>query len=259
MKRFMISAQEIQTIYKAYWKPGYGSISAQEAMFLQEGIEKHKPQIFLEIGTASGISTGFIALFLSNNKNHAELFTIDLEETFWVDRSQPTGFLAEKICPNTNTEISYIRNVDSTEVQHKFLDQKIDMAFIDANHQHPWPTLDMISILPFMNRGALIYHHDLALYKHQKPILGIGPKYLFDQIPTNLRIVTPQAKENIYYIITPDNYLELTKSLIDSLYLPWTIRRKISEMTLDKFRDLAKTYWGDDLQLVLEQTIKKFN
>ncbi len=254
-----VSLEDIQTIHKAYWKPGYGSISSQEAMFLQEGIEKHKPQNFLEIGTASGLSTGFIAIFMNKNNSNAELFTMDLDETFWADRSQLTGFLAEKICPNSNISINYVRNVDSTQIQNLFQDKKIDMAFIDANHQHPWPTLDMISILPFMKKGSLIYHHDLALYKHQTPIYGIGPKYLFDQIPDSLKVVTSQSEKNIYYVITPDNYLEFTKSLMDSLYLPWTIRIKIPEDTLKKYRDIAKRYWGDDLLIVLENTIKKFN
>ncbi|MDJ0554513.1 MAG: sulfotransferase [Microcoleaceae cyanobacterium MO_207.B10] len=259
LSNLRVSLQEIQTIHKTYWKPGYGSISAKEAMFLQEGIEKNKPQKFLELGTASGLSTGFIAMFMNKNNNNTELFTIDLDETFWADRNQKTGFLAEKICPNGNININYFRNMNSTQIPNLFEEQKIDMAFIDANHQHPWPTLDMMSILPFMNKGSLVYHHDLALYKHQAPIFGIGPKYLFDQIPVNLRIVTPEAEGNIYYVITPDNYLELTQSLIDSLYLPWTIRSKISEVTLEGFRSIAKKFWGNDLLLELEKAIKKFN
>lgn len=255
----MTSLSEIQKIHKAHWKPGYGSISAKEAMFLQGGIYKRKPKTFLEIGTASGLSTGFIAKFLDNNKNDAKLFSLDLNDTFWGEEGAKTGFLAEKIADGASVPISYLFNVDSTVIPENFADQEIDMAFIDANHQHPWPTLDMLSLMPFVKSKALIYHHDLALYTQQVPVFGIGPKYLFDQIPHQLRVATPEPKRNIYYIIAPENYRAFSESLIKSLFLPWTIRRKLTEDTLNRFRAIIKKYWNEEILTAFNKTSSIYN
>lgn len=252
----MIGLDIIREVHKKFWKPGYGSISAKEAYFIQQGIAEYKPKRFLEIGTASGLSTGFIGMFLSQNDGE-EVVTLDIDKVFWADQTKETGFLAKDICDG-DIKITYIREKDSTYLQENYIEDKFDMAFVDANHQHPWPVLDMIAVLPLMKKGALIYHHDLALYKNQTPIYGVGPKYLFDQIPEYIRCAIKEVEKNIYYIKTPDNYMDLAPALIDALYLPWTIRKKIPESIFDKYKYIAKRYWNEDLVDALEKTAGKF-
>ncbi len=60
----MKTIEEIYKIHDMCWRKGYSSISAKEANFLQIGIAEDKPKRFIEIGTASGLSAGFIALFM---------------------------------------------------------------------------------------------------------------------------------------------------------------------------------------------------
>jgi predicted O-methyltransferase YrrM len=257
----MISYEEIKQIHQAHWKKGYGSISAKEAYFMQLGIGEHKPKRFLEVGTASGLSTGFIGLFMNENEGES-ILTIDYDTTFWMDRSEPTGYLAERIMKDCgpDVKIDFVRSTISTHVAlDRQSQEKFDMAFIDANHQHPWPTLDMIAILPFMEPGAFIYNHDLALYKLQSPIFGIGPKYLFDQIPEHLRKVTSDVKENIFYVKTPTDYRVLEKAMMDALFLPWTLRHKIEQPILNKFISIARQYWSEELADAIQITAEKFN
>ena len=58
----------------------------------------------------------------------------------------------------------------------------------------------MITTLPIMAKGAQIIYHDLSIYKHQTPIYGVGPKYLFDQIPDHLITVINDNDKNIFSI-----------------------------------------------------------
>ena len=254
----MLPIQTIRELHKSYWKKGFGSISAKEAFFLQMGIAQHKPRRVIEIGTASGLSTGFIALFMHEN-NGSELTTLDLDTTFWLDRSKSTGYLAEQIYPHGNIKINYIRGKNSSCIPEHLSQGKFDMGFIDANHQHPWPTLDMICLLPAMEKACAIYHHDLSLYKNQNPIYGIGPKYLFDQVSDDMKEVTSEPEANIFFLRTPDNYADMQQAMIDSLYLPWTIRQKIDISTIQSIAKLAHTHWSQELSDVIHFTANKFN
>ena len=254
----MISQTEINSIHSQVWKKGYGSISSLEAGFIQDVILETKPERVLEVGTASGLSTGFIAKFMSC-LGLGELVSVDLDTHFWFDRTKPTGFLAEEIYAGNDIKISIFRGKDSTHLPETYENNKFDLAFIDANHQHPWPVLDMISVLPVLTPGAKVIHHDLALYKLQSPVFGIGPKYLYDQVSDEFKVVTNEPKKNIFYIQTTDDYLDFEESLIQALYLPWTIRRPLSESTIDKFSAIINNYWSQNLLKAFNQCLEKFN
>ena len=254
----MIPQNEIDHIRSKVWKQGYRSISAREAGFIQNVIIQRKPKRFLEVGTASGISTGFIAKFMSRNGGE-ELVSLDLEKIFWDDRSKPTGFLAKEIYHGDQIKLTILQEKDSTFVSEAYYDNKFDAAFIDAQHQHPWPTLDTIAVLPFLNKMAVIIYHDLALYRMQTPVLGIGPKYLYDQIHKNLKVVTSDPKKNIFYIKTTDNYSDYEEALLSSLYIPWSIRNPIPAATVDKLRTIVEMHWGTRLLRAFDDSVLKFN
>jgi predicted O-methyltransferase YrrM len=60
----MYSIDQIHAIHGRIWNAGLGSISAEEAAFLQDGVASDNPTNVIEVGTASGLSTGFLALFM---------------------------------------------------------------------------------------------------------------------------------------------------------------------------------------------------
>lgn len=254
----IVAQSEIDLIHAQFWQKGYGSVSAEEAGFIQDSILATKPKRFLEIGTASGLSTGFIAKFMSN-LGGGELVSVDLDTHFWVDRTKETGFLASEIYTGDEVTVNIFRGQDSTHLPETYHDHKFDLAFIDANHQHPWPVLDMISVLPVLTPNARVIHHDLALYQLQKPVLGIGPKYLYDQFPDQFKVVTDDPRKNIFYLSTTDNYQDFEQFLINSLYLPWTNRQPISTLTIDKFKAIINAYWSQNLLAVFEKCLQKFN
>jgi len=256
----MTPKQELENIRQTrakFWQPGFGTITEYDALYLLEGIKKCKPKNVLELGTASGISTGLIASFLHDNDGD-KLTTIDYSETFWVDKTKPTGYLASEIYKKNRVDIKFIRGQYSAYLHDISYQDEFDLVFIDANHQHPWPTLDMICLLPFIKSGARVYHHDLSLYKLQQPILGIGPKFLFDQVAAFDRHVAKDKDENTYYFVNPQNFRDLEKCLIDALYLPWTTKQRISEKVITHIADIAKKHWSSNLSKEILNTYSKF-
>ena len=252
--------KDILEVHRLHWQQNYGSISPCEAQFLRELIHTERPQQFLEIGTASGLSTGLIASSMElAGLKQSRLRSIDLDTHFWVDRDQPTGFLAERIYDGDMVEVAIDRGVDATSLANDESGVAYDMMFIDANHQHPWPTLDMIAALPHLKPHGVIAHHDLALYLKQTPIYGIGPKYLYDQMPKNIRVNTWDHEKNIYALKLDRSYSELEDRLIKSLYLPWTNRHKLEQDTVDRFLGIIESSWSPKLAEALVKTREKFD
>jgi hypothetical protein len=66
------------------------------------------------------------------------------------------------------------------------------LRFIDANHKHLWPTLDLLAALPCLRAGATVPLHDINNLPVTHPqFAGWGVKHLFDDLD-----VEKQAGEN---------------------------------------------------------------
>lgn len=254
----MYTIEQIRLVHGRKWNAGLGSISAEEAFFLQEGVAEDKPANVIEIGTASGLSTGFLAMFM-HACHGSRIISLDYDTTFWGDRSKETGYLAKEIYSSNRVSLDIVRGKTASCLPQVVHNIEFDLAFIDANHQHPWPTLDTICLLPFMRPGARVYHHDLSLYKNPRHRYGIGPKYLYDQIPGKRRQLIQDPKRNMYYIKTPKRFARLQSSLEDSLRIPWTLMNSIETQVMKGIIHIAYKYWNSELGCVLEETAKNYN
>jgi hypothetical protein len=194
-----------------------------------------------------------------SRNNGRSLLSIDVAKIFWIDPDKRLGFLARQIYRGNDIDIIFQQGRDSSYVAEMYHNDPFDMAFIDADHQHPWPTLDMIAVLPALRKQACIVVHDLTLYKRQARVRSIGPKFLFDQIQPELRVVTNDAKKNIFYIQTTENFLDFRQTLVDSLYIPWTNRIPITKKTLAHFKGIIKRHWDRHLLNAFEEAAGKFN
>lgn len=211
---------ETARLHERIWKPGYGSISAIEAEFIKHVIDVVDAARFVEIGTATGLSGVFIIQALEGRKG-AEFYSVDTAHQFWNDLEKPTGFLIEQECASSSIPVHLVRGRSSLDTETVISGSPVDSMFIDANHQHPWPLIDTILNLPFVREGGAMIHHDLELYKKQEVVRGIGPKYLYDQLPDNLKIFSPQSP-NIFAFGIPANAAELDASLSNGFLLPWS-------------------------------------
>lgn len=250
---------EIRKIFGNYWKPGYGSISPDEAAFIQAILAEENPQDVLEIGTASGLSTALIAAFMARHGGK-HLVSVDFGTCFFGDRSKKPGFLVREILPDTQVEVelhSGRMSLDVEAISHGVA--SFGFAFIDANHQHPWPTLDTIAVLPFLaNDGATIVHHDLYLFRKQNPVLGIGPKFLFDQLPEAVKSVIPGQDANIFAIKYHGEMHLFVEPLINALCIPWNVANRIDFGIIVRFREFIARHWGQRLLSAFDASVSKF-
>lgn len=227
----------IREIHKRHWKPGYGAVAPSELAFIQRLITQHKPDSFVEVGMASGLSTGFIATFLEE-QGGSTLLSLDHDDTFFGDKTKPNGFLVPEIYTGDKVRVDLVKFKTALNV-HEF-DQSFDMAFVDANHQHPWPAIDMMALYPKMSGPRIMIHHDLRLFMKQDVMFGIGPKYLFDQFRDRQRIRSRANGGNIFAVRLDMAQDEFEVILTDLLKLPWSLRTPLQPKYLEQIRDMIR-------------------
>lgn len=210
----------IKDIREKFATRGYGTIHAEEAIFIRSLIEEHRPANFLELGTASGLSSGYICAFLEEFGGES-FTTADFSDTFFGDHSKEIGFLMHEGYKGGELQIAkrpFTISLDIYDDGHTY-----DMMFVDANHMHPWPTIDTAVLLPRLGRSRIMIHHDYLLFALQKQVKGIGPKYLYDQFAPEHRHLAHNSGGNIFYLRAHDDIREHSKSLAESFLLPWSI------------------------------------
>jgi hypothetical protein len=251
--------KDIQEVFKLNWKPGFGSITAQEAVFIRTLVSAYKPSRFLEVGMASGISCGIIAGFL-DLFDGKEITSVDHDNTFFGDQSKPNGFLIDKIY--NGGHISIDKKPFHTTVDLGVIGKTFDMVFVDANHQHPWPTLDTLLVYPWIKGEKIIIHHDYNLYFKQRNPIGIGPKYLYDQFPDFLKLRSPEDDGNIFALSLDIETHELEEIAIGSLMLPWTLQTPLTangdQSLSNKITAVLSEHYSERLVATFLSALDKF-
>ncbi|MFA3916500.1 class I SAM-dependent methyltransferase [Ruegeria hyattellae] len=114
--------------------------------------------------------------------------------------------------------------------------EPIDLCFIDAMHNHPWPLADTLAVLPLMKPDGIIVHHDLQMF-HGSDLYATGPKVLRDQVPKDLllsfgdfvdrnahgSLVTRQISDNIYAIRVSEDLGGLAETLSLGFCIGWDV------------------------------------
>jgi predicted O-methyltransferase YrrM len=250
---------ELAKVFSKHWKPGYGSITAAEALFIRNLIDTYRPSKVLEIGMASGLSCGLIASFL-DEFGGTQVVTIDHDNTFFGDTTKPNGFLIEEIYAGKLISVQKLPFHTALDLDR--LSTNFDLVFIDANHQHPWPTLDTLMVYPWLGANNIIIHHDYNLYAKQVKPIGIGPKYLYDQFPDHLKFRSPEDDGNIFALSLQMDANDLEKIAIASLMLPWTLHTPLAREGPNGLADrimtlLAKNY-SSNLVDAFQAALAKF-
>nr|WP_246455852.1 class I SAM-dependent methyltransferase [Sulfitobacter aestuariivivens] len=239
-----LTPAEVQDVFKQVWKPGYGSVAMTEVFFIDALINTFQPQSFLEVGTASGLSTGLIARSMEANGG-GQLTSLDYDDTFFGDTTKPNGFLFPDIYKGASVRTELLKFKTSPDLLA--LNRTFDMAFVDANHQHPWPTIDMMCIWPYLTGPKIMVHHDLNLFLKQEQAIGIGPKYVYDQFGDARRMKSTKDSGNIFALDLDMPQAAFERILMDLFKLPWSLRTAIQPEYLGPIRKVIETHYSQNL------------
>jgi predicted O-methyltransferase YrrM len=143
-----------------------GSIGPNDYLFLTAVIGIVAPARIVEIGTLTGFSTGLIAAALAHSHGSKRancVDTIDRLAQCAVDQTRPTGFEISEVFGELASMIRVHAPQDARFVSQIAGPNELELAFIDADHRHPLPLLDLLQLVPCMRPASWVILHDTRL------------------------------------------------------------------------------------------------
>jgi predicted O-methyltransferase YrrM len=202
-----------------------GTVSTSDARFLFRSALEARAEVVVEIGTASGFSTVFLchALeFASRAKLIGEdyrLVSYDLQQQYYVDPSRGTGDAARELLEaELLAHVTFRQPTTSIDVGVDYAEDPLRLMFLDANHAHPWPALDLLATLDALRPGAEVVLHDINLPVRCSEFPVWGVKHVFDALDVEKTTDPGDPVPNIGSIRIPADKEGLRDQLLSILY-----------------------------------------
>jgi predicted O-methyltransferase YrrM len=174
-----------------------GGIGSRDYFFLTALVSILAPRRVIEIGTLTGFSTAIIAAAIHRQHGAASapitVETIDADTHCSIDRTRPIGFEIPDLIPDLASTVRIHTGRGSDFVSQIAAPAEFGLAFIDADHRHPWPLLDVVRLAPYVENGGWILLHDIQLgsYGEAERAAGrqleggtpYGAEWLFERWP----------------------------------------------------------------------------
>ena len=225
--------------------PGWvsGHISLEDAGFLEEMINNGVTKPVIEIGVASGWSSAALLHLLRRKPPTSApeiwLNSYDIGEWCYFDNSRRVGAAVAEIVP----ELAHrwkLHLGNAMDAGNQFRGLEADLAFIDADHRHPWATFDLLAVLPALAPNAWVALHDINLpvFATNPEWLVFGPKHLYDLWPWEKRSVNGSLN-NIGAVRVPPDHVMVREFCEKVLALPWetSVPKNMARSLLGRLKD----------------------
>ncbi len=199
-----------------------GATPAGDAEFLREMVAVHQPAHMIELGVASGVSTAYLLHALDRLPDvpgRRLLRSCDVQATCYFDAARATGEAVQAMYPLPRTGWILDTNTDARRLSQTLPPQSVDLTFIDANHYHPWPLLDLLHLSVIATRGSWVILHDINLPVIAPEFSAWGAKWLFDEWP--FEKAAGGLERNIGAVRLPEDLDQLVPFATAMLERPW--------------------------------------
>lgn len=156
------------------WSTGH--VSLEDAVFLDEMVEEIDPLEIIEIGVASGCSSAVLLRALDALGGERRLHSFDIADRCYFANEHAVGAAVADLAPEYTRHWHLHTGEGATDAARRLSGCSIPLVFIDADHRHPYPTLDLLGVLPAVSENAWVVLHDITLAEKWQVF---GPKYLY--------------------------------------------------------------------------------
>ena len=240
-------------------------------------IRKFRPKKILEIGVCSGGMSAVILNAIMDIKD-SFLYSCDLEVKHYLNSQFEVGCVVKNNFPEfLNKWKLYTGNTTAAFIEE--IGNNIDFAFIDTAHVMPGEVLNMIEILPFLKKNAIIAFDDIDhqvreslfnvsdFYPCNNLLFSVlrGKKIIYNQKNNNIfnfrklgAVILDNDQENYffeYFYLLSNNWsympnkfeIELIRRLVEKYYKPYflSIFDRSIELNYEKLKKkglLSKDY-----------------
>jgi predicted O-methyltransferase YrrM len=220
-----------------------GAIGMGDLLFLHAFVNVLAPDRVVEIGTLSGFSAAVIADAVAQQQRPESesvvVDTIDLSQRCMTDQTKPVGFEIPQLVPRLSSRIRVHAGQDARYVEQIARAGELQLVFIDADHQHPRPTLDLIRVSRFVRPGGWAIVHDIELGPLGERVRAagvafehgpFGAQWLFEAWPFE-----KISGGNIGALRLPSNVRDLVPFALAMLRIPPELEPIPTRRTLEAF------------------------
>jgi predicted O-methyltransferase YrrM len=215
-----------------------------DLLFLHAFVNVLAPDRVVEIGTLSGFSAAVIADAVAQHQSPESesivVDTIDLNPRCLTDQTKPVGFMIPELVPRLSSRIRVHAGQDARFVGQIARAGELELVFIDADHQHPRPALDLIRVSRFVRPGGWVVVHDIDLgpLAERMRAAGVssehgapsGAQWLFEAWPFE-----KISGGNIGALRLPSNLRDLVPFALAMLRIPSELEAIPARRTLESF------------------------
>lgn len=223
-RRFGHAGIDTGALRAMYRPPAWaqGHVSTDDAIFLAEIIAARQPTCVVEFGVASGASSAAIlhALDTLPDPERRALYSCDVRSRCYFDDAYATGQACVEMYPAPAARWQREFQADARRLGTMLPAASVDLTFIDANHAHPWPLLDLLHATRFVNPGSWVVLHDIDLPLHYPAYQIFGPRWLYEAWPFD-KIKGTGRWTSIGAVQLPDDPLQLVPAALALIEQPW--------------------------------------
>jgi predicted O-methyltransferase YrrM len=143
-----------------------GSLTVPDSLFLAACVSILAPKRTLDVGTAAGFSAALLAAIMRQRSYGATtpcVDSIDTNTRYFADEELVVGWEIKDLIPEYPEAVRVHAPRESDFVQDLAKPGELRMVFIDGNHAHPYPLLDLLRIAPYLQPEGWIVLHDVLL------------------------------------------------------------------------------------------------
>lgn len=214
----------------------YAEMTYFDSAFLCGIIRKIRPKKIVEVGVAAGGTTAIIISCLESMYRDYELYSVDLYENWYNDKSVKCGDLGNKAAEYYDTNTFHLLLGKPITEWLDYIGDDIDLVILDTSHQVPGEILDFITLFPHLRKDAMVVLHDFmtsqysVFYSNNSVSFMYGNTALFNAlagnkyinfIPEEQREISNRVIPDIVAIEMTDSTKESLISVVSTLILPW--------------------------------------
>jgi hypothetical protein len=162
-----------------------GVIGTSEWFFISAFVTVLAPARVVEIGTLTGFSAALLASAVIAQRGYdgrPVVETIDRATNCHTAPDEPVGFEIPRLLPDYPQAVRVHAGCESHSVRELFAPGDLDFAFVDGNHQHPSPLLDVLHLTPRLPAGGWLLLHDTMLGTTMEAMRARGEPVPYDAV-----------------------------------------------------------------------------
>ena len=163
------------------------NIMSDDADLLISLLFRTNPAEVIEIGVGSGWSSFVILSVLQTLGGYRRLLSYDISENCQWAPEHKIGSVVKEIAPEL-LQFWTLNLGNSQDAGVKNSGKDVALAFIDANHSHPYPCEDLLMLLPALGPASWVVLHDVNLPNVVPGNTDDGAVRLFQAWPNAQRI-----------------------------------------------------------------------